>query len=68
MFLSIGFISITSFGQAPDGINYQAVIRKTSGTLLTNSPVAIRVQIKQTSATRGAPKRFSVPVERIERK
>jgi hypothetical protein len=51
MFLSIGFISITSFGQAPDGINYQAVIRKTSGTLLTNSPVAIRVQIKQTSAT-----------------
>jgi hypothetical protein len=51
MFLSIGFISITSFGQAPDGINYQAVIRKTSGALLTNSPVAIRVQIKQTSAT-----------------
>ena len=51
MFLSIGFISITSFGQAPDGINYQAVIRKTNGTLLTNSPVAIRVQIKQTSAT-----------------
>ena len=51
MFLSIGFITITSFGQAPDGINYQAVIRKTNGTLLTNSPVAIRVQIKQTSAT-----------------
>ena len=51
MILSIGFISITSFGQAPDGINYQAVIRKTSGALVTNSPVAIRVQIKQTSAT-----------------
>ena len=51
MFLSIGFISLTSFGQAPDGINYQAVIRKTNGALLTNSPVAIRVQIKQTSAT-----------------
>ena len=51
MFLSIGFISITSFGQAPDGINYQAVIRKTSGALLVNSSVAIRVQIKQTSAT-----------------
>ena len=51
MFLSIGFISLTSFGQAPNGINYQAVIRKTSGALLTNSPVAIRVQIKQTSAT-----------------
>jgi hypothetical protein len=51
MFLSIGFTSLTSFGQAPDGINYQAVIRKTSGALLTNSPVAIRVQIKQTSAT-----------------
>jgi uncharacterized protein (TIGR02145 family) len=45
------FATTNSYAQAPDGINYQAVIRKTSGALLTNSPVAIRVQIKQTSAT-----------------
>ena len=44
-------LSVGTFAQAPQGINYQAVIRKTSGALLTNSPVAIRVQIKQTSAT-----------------
>ena len=44
-------LSSVAFSQAPEGINYQAVIRKTNGTLLANSPVAIRVQIKQTSAT-----------------
>ena len=40
-----------SLAQAPEGINYQAVIRKTDGTLVTNSMIAVRVQIKQTSAT-----------------
>ena len=40
-----------AFAQAPEGINYQAVIRKTNSALLANSPEAIRVQIKQTSAT-----------------
>ncbi len=44
-------LSSVAFSQAPEGINYQAVIRKTSGALLVNSSVAIRVQIKQTSAT-----------------
>jgi uncharacterized protein (TIGR02145 family) len=37
--------------QAPDGINYQAVIRNLSGTLVANSTIAIRIQIKQTSAS-----------------
>ncbi|NBX38747.1 MAG: collagen-like protein [Flavobacteriia bacterium] len=41
----------STMAQAPEGINYQAVIRKTDGTLVTNALVAIRVQIKQTSAT-----------------
>ena len=36
------------FAQTPEGINYQAVIRKTNGTLVTNTTVAIRIQIKQT--------------------
>ena len=43
--------SIVTYGQTPEGINYQAVIRKTNGTLVTNTTVAIRIQIKQTSAT-----------------
>jgi uncharacterized protein (TIGR02145 family) len=37
--------------QAPDGINYQAVIRNLSGTLVANTTIAIRIQIKQTSAS-----------------
>jgi hypothetical protein len=43
--------SIVTYGQTPEGINYQAVIRKTNGTLVTNTTVAIRIQIKQNSAT-----------------
>ena len=37
--------------QAPDGINYQAVIRTLSGTLVANTTIAIRIQVKQTSAS-----------------
>jgi uncharacterized protein (TIGR02145 family) len=37
--------------QAPDGINYQAVIRNFSNTLVANTTIAIRIQIKQTSAS-----------------
>ncbi len=50
---SICFTLFSIFGlaQTPEGINYQAVIRTTSGTLVANSSVAIRVQIKQTSST-----------------
>ena len=44
-------ISFSVSAQAPEGINYQAVIRNGGGTLITNTTVAIRVQIRQTSAT-----------------
>jgi len=37
--------------QAPDGINYQAVIRNLSGNLVANNTIAIRLQVKQTSAS-----------------
>ena len=39
------------FAQAPEGINYQAVIRTIFGNLVTNTLVAARVQIKQNSST-----------------
>ena len=46
IFLSL-FVSTLLFSQAPEGINYQAVMRNSSGNLVTNSTVAIRVQIRQ---------------------
>ena len=44
-------ISCRAFAQAPEGINYQMVVRNFTNTLITNSPMAIRIQIRQTSAT-----------------
>jgi len=44
-------LNLFLFAQTPEGINYQAVIRKTNGTLVTNSTLAVRIQIKQNSAT-----------------
>jgi hypothetical protein len=46
-------ISSVAFAQAgaPNGINYQAVIRKSDGTLVTNTPIAVRASIRQTTAT-----------------
>lgn len=55
LFIFIGlFVSTLLFSQAPEGINYQAVMRNSSGNLVTNSTVAIRVQIRQGSATGSA--------------
>ena len=45
------FTTTNSYAQAPDAINYQAVIRTLSGSLVANSTIAIRIQIKQTSAS-----------------
>jgi hypothetical protein len=45
------FTSLVAFSQAPEGINYQAVIRNSSGNLVANTTVAIRVQVRQTSAS-----------------
>ena len=44
-------ISSISFSQAPEGINYQAVIRNSTGNLVSSTTVAIRVQVRQTTAT-----------------
>lgn len=51
LFLIILGLSSWSFSQAPEGINYQMVVRNFSNTLITNSPMAIRIQIRQTSAS-----------------
>ena len=49
--LTTFFLLQSAFAQAPEGINYQAVIRNGSGSLVTSTTVAIRIQIRQTSAT-----------------
>ena len=49
--LAVSLIQTLSYAQAPNGINYQAVIRNSTGTLMANTPTAIRVSIRQTTAT-----------------
>jgi hypothetical protein len=49
LFLALSLIYSLSYAQAPNGINYQAVIRNNTGTLQSNKPMAIRVNIKQNS-------------------
>ena len=42
-------IATTSFGQAPEGFKYQAVIRDASNTILANQAVGIQLTIEQTT-------------------
>jgi hypothetical protein len=49
LLLVLSLIYSLSYAQAPNGINYQAVIRNNTGTLQSNKPMAIRVNIKQNS-------------------
>ena len=51
LLLALSLIQTLSYAQAPNGINYQAVIRNNTGTLMANTPTAIRVSIRQTTAT-----------------
>ena len=40
-------ITVFSFGQAPEGFNYQTVIRDAGGSILSNQSVGIRITIQQ---------------------
>ena len=42
-------ITLTSFGQAPEGFKYQAVVRDGGGIILTNQTVGYQLTILQTS-------------------
>ena len=48
-FVFLVMISFCAFSQAPEGINYQAVIRNNTGAFIANSNISIRIQIKQNS-------------------
>ncbi|MGZ4037827.1 MAG: hypothetical protein ACXVPQ_08365, partial [Bacteroidia bacterium] len=43
--------SLTNWAQAPNKINYQAVVRSTSGVALANTPVTLTFSISNTSST-----------------
>lgn len=51
LLLAVSLFQTLSYAQAPNGINYQAVIRNNTGALSANTPVAIRVNIRQNSST-----------------
>ena len=49
--VSLAFLALSAgaFAQAPQGINYQAVIRTNAGVILTNSNVGLKISLIQTS-------------------
>jgi hypothetical protein len=51
LLLAVSLFQTLLYAQAPNGINYQAVIRNNTGALSANTPVAIRVNIRQTTTT-----------------
>lgn len=47
--VAIATISLSSFGQAPEGFKYQAVVRDAGGVILNNQSVGMRLTILQGS-------------------
>ncbi|MDC0257769.1 hypothetical protein OAK35_03390 [Crocinitomicaceae bacterium] len=47
--VAIATISLSSFGQAPEGFKYQAVVRDAGNTILNNQVVGMRMTIQQGS-------------------
>ena len=45
--VAIATIAITSFGQAPEGFKYQAVVRDAGNTVLNNQAVGMQIEILQ---------------------
>ena len=44
-------ITITTFAQAPEKMSYQAVVRDTGDTIVTNQAVGMQISVLQTTAT-----------------
>ena len=55
LIILVSILSFSLYAQAPQGLNYQATVRNSSGNLITNQNVYFRFNIMQNSAT-------SVPV------
>ncbi len=50
LFVIIAF-TISAFAQSPQRMSYQAVVRKTTGVLMANQSVGMKISILQGSAT-----------------
>jgi hypothetical protein len=50
-FVAFATISLSAFGQSPEGFKYQAVIRNASNAILSNQAVGLRMTILQGSAS-----------------
>ena len=48
-FVAIATITLSSYGQAPEGFKYQAVVRDAGNTILNNQAVGMRMTIQQGS-------------------
>ena len=53
LLFSIAFFALTisAIAQAPQGFNYQAVIRDNAGLILANTGIGLKIAIRQTTAT-----------------
>ena len=47
--VAIATLSLSSLAQAPEGFNYQAVVRNAGGIILNNQPVGMRLTVQQGS-------------------
>ena len=47
--VAIATLSLSSFGQAPEGFKYQAVVRDAGGLILNNQAVGMRLTVQQGS-------------------
>ena len=48
------FLTVTVFAQSPEKMSYQAVIRNSSGVLVTNTQIGVKISILQDSASGAA--------------
>ena len=49
LFVAIATFSLSSFGQSPEGFNYQAAVRDAGGLILNNQAVGMQMTIQQGS-------------------
>ena len=53
LYISTIFISTILYGQAPEKINYQAVVRDVSGNVITNTSISVSIDINSCSVYSG---------------
>jgi len=50
LLLTLNFACIITFAQVPQGFNYQAVARNSSGVALVSQPIGLQISLRQTTA------------------